>query len=277
MFAGGGLPGKNTADDHVIVLNADELEWYRFQKSFAKATGLDLNEYRGAQMRRRVRSVAQSVGETVDSLGQRVKDGPVLAAVTLHQIAIHTTQLFRDLDRWIELQENILPRLTAGDTEIRVWCAGCANGAEAYSLASVLETTHSEGSILATDIDSIILEQAVKGRFTNAQGKHASGYLNRRHFESRADSFVASPVLSRRISFKQQNVLAKPPSFHFDLVCCRNVAIYLKDAACERLYRNLCNALRPGGYLFLGTTERLFAPEELGFEAISPCFYRKLD
>jgi chemotaxis protein methyltransferase CheR len=54
------------------------------------------------------------------------------------------------------------------------------------------------------------------------------------------------------------------------------MAIYLKEPACDRLYRNLWRALRPGGYLFVGTSERLFAMKEIGFESVSPCFYRKV-
>ncbi len=278
MFASGRIPERDrTAEDRVVVIDAEELQWHRFQKAFAKATGLDLNEYRGAQMRKRVRSIVQSAGESLDSLTQRLEDGPVLATVMLHQIAIHTTQLFRDFDRWIDLQENIVPELTARNKQMAAWCAACANGADAYSLASILESMEIKTSITATDIDSVVLEQAVKGKFSNAQGKNARAFLSPSHFETRSDSYLAKPCLARRIAFKQHNLLNDPPRENFDLVCCRNIAIYLKDSACDKLYRNLSRALRPGGFLFVGTTERLFAPEEYGFESISPCFYRKLD
>ena len=276
MFVGGRTPERDKVADDRVIVDAEQLQWHRFQKAFAKATGLDLNEYRGAQIRKRVRSVAQAAGESLDSLSQRLEDGPVLATVMLHQIAIHTTQLFRDFDRWIDLQENILPQLLAGNKQITAWCGACANGADAYSLASILESMDTSASIIATDIDSIVLEQAVKGKFSYAQGKNARAFLSPLHFESRSDTFTAKPTLSRRIAFKQHNLLNDPPRENFDLVCCRNIAIYLKDSACDKLYQNLAKALRPGGVLFVGTTERLFAPEELGFEAVSACFYRKL-
>lgn len=278
MFAGRGSRANVGAcpDDNVIRLDVQDIAWRRFQKHFLEATGLDLSAYRAEQIRRRVLSVASVTGDTIESLADRLSSGPVLASVTLHQIAIHTTQLFRDNGPWTDLTEIVLPELARSGREIKAWCTACANGAEAYSLASILERDHIPGHILATDIDTIILEQAVKGRFTRAQARHSRAFLLRSHFKQKGETVVANPVLGRRIAFDRHNVLAEPPRRNLDLVCCRNVAIYLTEPAIDKLYRNMWRALRPGGYLFLGTTERLFSPKDFGFEPVLPCFYRKL-
>ena len=276
MFAGGSA-GENAAQDgHVIVLDPQDIGWHHFHKSFLAATGVDLNQYRSAQIRRRVASIATAAGESFTSLAERLDASPVLAAVALHQIAIHTTQLFRDQHAWLELRENWLSELAQSGGEFRAWCAGCANGAEAYSLASLMESLSIPGRILATDIDSIILEQAVKGRFTNAQGKHVKSLLPAIHFEKRFDGYQAKPSLGRRISFREHNVLNDPIDLGFDLISCRNVAIYLQESACDILYRNLYRSLRSGGVLFLGASERIFRLEEYGFKSLSSCLYQKL-
>jgi chemotaxis protein methyltransferase CheR len=277
MFAGTGTPNNRLSrEDKVIVLDQDEVVWRPFQRTFLKATGLDLSAYRSAQIRRRVESVAAAANESMDSLEERLESGPVLASVALHQIAIHTTQLFRDPDCWIDLRDNIVPEMIADGNELNIWCGACANGAEAYSLASLLVQQKVSGTILATDIDSIILENAVRGRFTHAQARNAQALLAAQHFEPRGDGYLASPKLGRRIAFHRQDLLGEPPAFDFDLICCRNIAIYLRESACDKLYENLWRALRPGGYLFVGATERLFTPSDYGFQSISPCFYRKL-
>ena len=274
MFAGG--PFSIREDREVIHLDQHDVSWRRFKKSFSNATGVDLSDYRAPQIKRRISSIASAAGETLDSLAERLETGPVLAAVTLHQVAIHTTQLFRDLTHWIELKETVLPELSAKNKIIRAWCAACANGAEAYSLASLFETLGISGTVLATDCDAMVLEQAVKGKFTQAQSRNAGAFISSKHFDRKGDGLVASHDLCRRIVFDKHNALDNPPQYDIDFISCRNLAIYLKDSACDKLYKNLARALRPGGYLFVGSTERLFSPKELGFEPISTCFYRKL-
>jgi chemotaxis protein methyltransferase CheR len=253
----------------------DQGDWARFSRNLLESTLLDISQYRPEQMQKRVSEVAAGAGTTIGGLADRIKASPHDAKIVLHLVSIHTTDLFRDPDRWLELQEKVVPELLEARPRIRAWSAGCANGAESYSLAAALTLMDVDCDILATDLDEIALGQAEFGIFPEIECTDVPATVRELFFEPCTEGIVARESLRSHIAFQQHNLLHEPPATDFDLICCRNVSIYLTDYAKETLFQRLLSALRPGGYLFLGATERIFSPRDVGFESEFPGFYRK--
>ena len=96
-----------------------------------------------------------------------------------------------------------------------------------------------------------------------------------KYFEPFASGWRAKPDLKRYLTFKKGDLLADRFDTGFDLIMCRNVVIYFTDGAKEELYRKFFAALKPGGLLFVGSTERIFSAKEIGFTTTVPFFYQK--
>ena len=77
------------------------------------------------------------------------------------------------------------------------------------------------------------------------------------------------------VRFQQQDLLKDSFGTGFDLILCRNVVIYFTEESKQRLYRKFCDALRPRGVLFIGSTEQIFQSRELGLQSIATFFYQK--
>jgi two-component system CheB/CheR fusion protein len=146
---------------------------------------------------------------------------------------------------------------------VRVWCAACSTGQEAYSLAILFtEVAQEVGArvdfkIFATDVDAEALEIASQGRYADALVDDLGEARLHRFFTRTEDGWVVDRELRRRIVFAPHNVGRDPPFTRLDLVSCRNVLIYLAPALQRRVLASFAFGLRADGYLFLGTSESL--------------------
>lgn len=262
-------------------------DYQKFKEHIRRKTGIDLNLYRQQQMHRRLWSLVERAGKKsfLDYYALLESD-PQEYAHFLDRLTINVSELFRNPDKWEELRTKVLPKLLSLGHPLRVWSAGCSYGAEPYSLAILLDqlAPNRPHTILATDLDRTILNKARQGRFSRADCKHLDEGTLQRYFEGAhnlsvpADMdmcYTISPRIRQRVTFRAHNLLADPFEKDFDLICCRNVVIYFTEEAKDRLYRQFYQALRPGGYLFVGGSERIFNYRELGFETPSPFFYRR--
>ena len=169
--------------------------------------------------------------------------------------AVSHSGFFRDPEQFDALELRILPRLLEHSTRLRAWSAGCANGLELWSLGIVLSRLGALDS--AQLLGSDLLEE-------NLAIARAGTY----------DVVEITPALRRRARWEQRDLVHDPPpAGRFDLIMCRNVAIYLEPVAKGRLHRTLAGALAPGGVLLLGRSERLGDPEALGLRRLEPHVY----
>ncbi len=204
----------------------------------------------------------------------------------LARLTVKESFLFRAPQQFQALAERIVPELVARRTGrgLRLWSAGCARGEEAATLAVVLaglaEVTGTDWKILATDIDEEALEVARSGRFGRRAVAQVPPPLLERHFHQRSGSWVLRSGLLSRIEFRALNLVASPlapPGSPFDVILLRNVLIYFREEAQERVVGALMQQLEPDGYLFLGPAESLLRLDT-AFEAVDlgTCFaYRK--
>jgi chemotaxis protein methyltransferase CheR len=167
---------------------------------------------------------------------------------------------------------------------LRIWSAGCSTGEEPYSLSmSVLEALpgHRAGDleILATDIDSNVLDTAAKGVYRSERVDGISPPRLKRWFlrgkGNNAGSVKVKSEARRPIEFGQLNLMEDwriEPGL--DVIFCRNVIIYFGKEDKRRLADQYANVLRDGGYLFIGHSESLFKISDR-FELIGNTIYRK--
>jgi chemotaxis methyl-accepting protein methylase len=161
-------------------------------------------------------------------------------------------------------------KAASGDRSVRVWSAGCANGEEPYTVAILLdalsrqEATGLEPVVFATDIDENALERGREALYSDKALGNVRLALLGSSFDKEGDRYRVRRDIAQCVSFSTHNLLdARTPAPSdsvfgtFDLILCRNVMIYFRPdslhAACDRLHRSLAT----GGYLMLGTTERL--------------------
>jgi chemotaxis protein methyltransferase CheR len=239
---------------------------------------IDLLQYKRGQMERRVRSFAQRRGHAglAPYLQLLVGDSGAREDF-LDRVTINVSNLWRNPEQWEFLQSEIVPALAADGT-LRAWSAGCSYGAEAYTLAAVcrLAVPDARTSILGTDIDRRAIERARAGDFSADDVRDAPPAALSRFFE--ADGARWQPIAELRalVAFELGDLLRlRPPTRSYDLVLCRNTVIYFNEDVRDALHGRLASALRPGGILVVGATERVSAPEAIGLQATAPFTYRK--
>lgn len=258
-------------------MQASETAFLSFYADLKKKTGIDLNLYKQDQMRRRVLSMVDAKGlPSLEAFAQQVCRHEDDLRWFLDKMAINVSELFRNAEKWAELEKTVIPELLTRSSRLRIWSAGCSYGAEAHSFAAVLEGKFpGNHQIVGTDIDQAALDQARRGEFNEADMRCVPADYKQRFFEKQGDSWMAKPALKKYLTFRKGNLLADPFDTDFDLIACRNVVIYFNDTAKDDLYRRFFSALKPGGILFVGSTERIFNGRELGFETPIPFFYQK--
>lgn len=203
-------------------------------------------------------------------------------------LTTNVTHFFRENHHFKTLEKVIdarLPELRAGK-RMRIWSAGCSNGQEAYSAAMTLlercpKAAEYDLRILATDIDPQVVSFARRGSYAARLMDGVSETLRKTYFDrdtgGQEPLFTAKPELKNLIHFNELNLLAPwPMRGSFDVIFCRNVVIYFDLATQTGLWPRFLKALRPDGHLFLGHSERIAAPESLGFCTDGPTSYRPL-
>ncbi|MCW2928361.1 MAG: methyltransferase, CheR-type [Thermoleophilia bacterium] len=256
-------------------------DYTRFSEFLRSVAGIDLSQYKRRQMERRIRSFAERRGVTsLDDYRAMVRGDDDELNALLDRITINVSQLFRNPEQWVRLAQDVVPDLAGSGDRIRAWSAGCSYGAEAYSLAVTVRehAPRSRLEIRASDIDRRILDAAGRGEFTRDDARSAPAEMLDRHFEpTGSGGWKARRELLSAVRFHQEDLLkASHAPGSFDLVLCRNVVIYFTPEARSQVHEMLARSLRPGGYLVIGSTERIGQPlEELGLEPAWPFVFRK--
>ncbi|GGH51692.1 chemotaxis protein methyltransferase [Frigidibacter albus] len=181
-------------------------------------------------------------------------------------LTTNVSHFFRESHHFETLRNEVLPPLLSkarAGGRVRLWSAGCSNGQEAWSMAmTVLElmpdAANHDLRILATDIDPMVVE---KGRSATYDAQMVSGVdtgLRKRFFETAGGQFRLIPAAQALVSFHELNLHAPwPMRAPFDAIFCRNVVIYFDAETQDRLWHRFAEALAPGGWLFVGHSERV--------------------
>jgi chemotaxis protein methyltransferase CheR len=253
-------------------------EYVDFCEGIRRLAQVDLLQYKRTQMERRIRSFAHRRG--VEALAEYLRllerERDELDSF-LDRMTINVSQLWRNPQQWELLARTVVPEL-ARTGQIRAWSAGSSYGAEAYTLVAVLRDTAPgcRVDVLGTDIDQRMVERARAGLFSDEEARHADRRALERWFERVDDGWKARRELKRSTRFEVGDLLRmKPPKAAYDLVLCRNVVIYFTEEVRDELHARLAASLRPGGYLLIGSTERVTRPANMGLTVACPFVYRK--
>lgn len=250
------------------------------QAAVRETLGLDLAQYRGRQMERRLAFFRQRHGLNSNAeVAARLRQDPQFCRQFADFITINVSEFFRNPDRFAELRERHLPALLRRRKALRVWSAGCSIGAEIYTVALLLAelAPGQRHDLLATDIDAASLARAKAGIYQPQEIRAVPPAVQQRWFRQTEQGWEVAASLRAQVRIQRHDLLASPFPADLDLILCRNVVIYFTDAAKAELYRKFHASLRAGGVLFVGATESIFEARAIGLRYISPCFYVKPD
>jgi chemotaxis protein methyltransferase CheR len=253
-------------------------DYLAFCEGLRAICGIDLTQYKRPQMERRLRAFFHRRGITLltDALPTLVRGSDELDAL-LDRVTINVSQLWRHPEQWAFLERGTLGEL-ARSGRLRAWSAGSSYGAEAFTLAAVCRQTIPGAAvqILGTDIDRRMVTRAGEGLFSDDDARTAPPGAMERHFERIHGGWRARAELRRMTRFEVGDLLrSRPPRAAYDLVICRNTVIYFAEPIRDELHARLAGALRPGGVLVIGGTERVSDPSALGLSPLHPFIFRK--
>ncbi len=241
--------------------------------------GFDFTCYKRASLERRIRKRMDTVEiATFANYQDYLEVHPTEFANLFNTILINVTSFFRDEAAWEYLAAEIIPRIIqekAADEPIRIWCAGCASGEEAYTLAMLwaealgIDEFRQRVKIYATDVDEEALAQARHASYHGDDLKAIPPALREKYFELQGNRYLFRLDLRRVVIFGRNDLTQDAPISRLDLLSCRNTLMYFTAEAQTRIMARLHFAVHDAGYLFLGKAEmllthaNLFAPVEL--------------
>jgi chemotaxis protein methyltransferase CheR len=209
-------------------------------------------------------------------------------AERLHMLSALTTNVthfFREAHHFDTLRQTVLPPLIEAARKgqrVRIWSAGCSAGQEPYSLAFTVlalcpQACQLDIRILATDVDPVILERAREGTYDTEEVSALPDAVQAQFTAPAGKNRFAIAANARElITFAELNLMSVwPVSGPFDVIFCRNVAIYFDKPTQERLWSRFADLLPVGSHMFIGHSERVSGPAAGSFQAAGVTTYRK--
>jgi len=249
--------------------------------------GGDLAHYKVACVKRRIAARLRELGYNeprpyIEFLRRSEMERRAL----VEALAIHVSRFYRDSTTFATLRERFLPGMiaqaVAAGKDLHWWCAGCAGGEEAYSLALLAadlapELSPDRIAISGSDISEEVLERARAGRFDEWHLSDVPPGELARYFAPAGRGYELAPQLRARVRFERCDLLARSDYPPAEMILCRYVLIYFAREEQEEVVRRFAAALPPGGLLVLGRTEVLRDPEGFFEAADAPeRIYRRL-
>ncbi len=237
-------------------------------------TGHDFSRYKRPTLIRRIER--RMLGWRMQDVPQYLKlleEMPDEIEALFQDFTINVTSFFRDTEAYAELKDHLRTYLQANKEPqgtLRVWVTACSTGEEAYSVAIVLHELIGEISedqqirvqIFATDIDRAAIDQARRGLYSREIAYVISPERLRRYFSVKGDQYQVRADIRESVVFATHNTFGDPPFTRLDLLCCRNMLIYIGPALQTQILALFRYALRPQGLLFLGTSETIGAQRD---------------
>ena len=202
----------------------------------------------------------------------------------IRALTTNVTKFFLEPHHFDHLRDVVLPPLLQAaerGNRVRIWSAACSTGQEPYSLAlTVLRLMPNAGKldvrVLATDIDTAVLEHASKGQYNAELVSAIPADLRTRWFERAGSEWKAVDALRQLISFRPLNLIGQwPMRGTFDVIMCRNVVIYFAEETQVEMWKRFTPLLSPGGHLYIGHSERLSGPATRSYVSTGITTYQK--
>lgn len=262
------------------LLDGNVLENFVFKKLkrlVYEVTRIDCGCYRESYLKRRfaVRMRATNTKTYWDYV-RYLKANPNEYNLLLRDLTINYTEFFRDPDVFSFLKTTILPELFSSRRWVRIWSAGCASGEEPYSIAMLVHEVLKKRlknfwiTIYASDIDKDALAKAKRGTYASNGVQDVEERMLARYFSREDERYKVKDFVKRLIRFERHDLTKTPRHRNLDMILCRNVMIYFSKEAQHKIYMNLYNSLRDGGYLIAGKTEIVGGEASRKFVCVNP-------
>jgi two-component system, chemotaxis family, CheB/CheR fusion protein len=229
-------------------------------------TGHDFSFYKKNTIHRRIecRMTIHQITQ-IEKYVKFLQDNPGELDLLFRNLLIGVTSFFRDPEAFKALKE-ALPSILINkpmDGTVRVWIPGCSTGEEAYSVAMIIAECLAQlkredtlkVQIFASDIDTDAIERARHGLFPLTIADDVSPKRLQKFFTKEDHAYRVVNSIREGIVFAPQNIIIDPPFTKLDLLCCRNLLIYLTGELQGKLLPMFHYTLNPGGILFLGSSE----------------------
>ena len=266
--ARGELPRSPIAPDEPAA-PGDEVALKKVFALLLAKTRHDFSHYKATTVRRRIqRQMVLHQIATMEAYASYLQQSAQEVHALLRDLLIGVTSFFRDAEAFRVLEQEVIPTLFAHRAQgepLRVWVAGCSSGEEAYSIAMLLlerldePVTPQLVQVFATDIDGRAIAVARAGVYPAAVAEGLGPERLARHFtrEPGGTAYRVRKTLRDMLVFSEHNLARDPPFSRLDLVSCRNVLIYMDMFLHKRIIPMFHYGLKPGGVLFLGTSESI--------------------
>ena len=254
-------------------------EFDLFMENIYKYAHIDLRKYKRPQMQRRLSALRDKLGyKDFGSYFNALVRNRDLFDEFLDRMTINVSEFFRNPNRWEVVQHRVVPELLAKSRRIKVWSAACSTGEEPYTLAMILNQylPLAEVKVFASDIDENAIARAKKGVYHQRSLQFVPPEFVNKYFRKvDAQMYAINEDLKQCVTFKKHNLLEDTFETDFDLIICRNVIIYFTEPAKDILYHKFSKSLKPGGILFVGSTEQIFNPHTYNFSTYDTFFYQR--
>jgi len=223
--------------------------------------GILVKDYKATYIIRRLRSrVTRTNSVTYLKYYDYLKDNPKEIDQLKKSLSINVTRFFRNRDTFDEIKKKVVPDLIKNGTskQIRAWSAGCAVGAEAYSMSIIMRDI-SSFSIMATDIKQELLDLGIAAKYHKDYLAEMRSEEIARYFDMTLDEIaIVKRKIKSKVNFSLLDLLRDKYPTNLDLILCRNVLIYINKEAQAKIIKGFVDSLNPGGFLVLGRTESIF-------------------
>ncbi|MCW1921704.1 ATP-binding protein [Luteolibacter arcticus] len=230
-----------------------------------RAMGVDFTHYKSNTLHRRItRRMVLHKMDSVKDYEDHLMKSPEEIEALYQDILINVTSFFRDPEAFGALSEKVFPKLLEGRSRqdpLRIWTLGCSTGEESYSLAIALaECAEAAGSdvpmqIFATDLNATGIATARAAIYSKSIAQDVPAERLKRFFVEESRCYRICKQIRDRCIFSRHNVLGDPPFSRVDFISCRNVLIYMQPVLQQQIVPLLHYALKPGGFLWLGSSE----------------------
>jgi chemotaxis protein methyltransferase CheR len=261
--------------DDAEAVSPEEQDFFNWLLAQA---GLAGHRYRSRPLHRRLAACLRAIqARSVDEAMRKLQREPWRLPAAVSAAVLGVTAFFRDGPVFEQLHAVVLPELLRSHRAIRVWSAACSDGAELYSVAMLLAELGAlhRAMLLGTDCRNSAVETARRGEYDGAAATAVETDLLDRYSEAlpagRRRRLL--PLLRSACQWRAEDVFACTDVATWDLILCRNLAIYLEPVASAELWTSLTRALRPGGYLVMGKAER--PCRDLPLARVGACIYRR--
>jgi chemotaxis protein methyltransferase CheR len=256
-------------------LEADQKPLSEFAARVLESAGLRSQAYRETPINRRLAACMRTLkAGSLAEAHHLLMQYPGLSEKAIDSLLIGSTEFARVAPVFKALRKIIAADLAIHEKPIRIWSAGCSNGAELYSMAMLLAEAGllKCSALVGTDCRAAAIREAQSGLYSETSVRSMDDSLRKKYMQNTGKQWCVTKSLHAQTQWRVKNLLAGCEKGPWDIILWRNMAIYLRHRSAHRVWEAMIKELPIGGMVVVGTAER--PPSSSGLTCISPCIYQ---